>query len=59
MTSTQKGGEEVLKFVVCLQVLLFLNNRSIVLFCKSGVSAGEEGGGGGGGGERTAILSLG
>ena len=45
MTSTQKGGEEVLKFVVCLQVLLFLNNRSIVLFCKSGVSAGEEGGG--------------
>ena len=34
MTSTQKGGEEVLKFVACLQILLFLNNISIVHFCE-------------------------
>ena len=26
-----KGAEEVSKFVVCLQILLFLNNRSIDL----------------------------
>ena len=30
MTSTQK--EEVLKIVKCLQILLFLSNRSIVHF---------------------------
>ena len=31
--STQKGGGGVLKFVKCLWILLFLNNRSIVYFC--------------------------
>ena len=29
MTSTKKGGREVLKFVMCLQILSSLNNRSI------------------------------
>ena len=38
MTSTQRGGEEVLKFVTCLQILLFSNNISIVYFCGRGVS---------------------
>ena len=33
MTSTRKGGRGVLKFVTCLRILLFLNNRSIVYFC--------------------------
>ena len=33
MTSTQKGGGEVLKFVTCLRILLFLNNKSIAHFC--------------------------
>ena len=37
MTPTQKGGEEVLKFVTCLWILLVLNNRSIVHFRKWGV----------------------
>ena len=35
MTSTQRS-EEVLKFVTCLQILLFLNNRSIVHFANVG-----------------------
>ena len=48
MTSTQKRGEEILKFVVCLWILLFLNNRSIVHFCELEVSAGVGGGVGGG-----------
>ena len=30
-------GREVLKFVTCLQILLFSNNRSIVNFCRQGV----------------------
>ena len=34
MTSTRKGGGGVLKFVICLRILLFLNNRSIVQFCE-------------------------
>ena len=34
MTSIQKGGEEVLKFVTCLQAHLLLNNRSFVHFCE-------------------------
>ena len=34
MTSTQKGGEEALKFVACLRILLFLNNISLVNFCE-------------------------
>ena len=34
MTSKQKGGGVVLKFVTCLWILLFLNNRSIVHFCE-------------------------
>ena len=45
MTSTQKGGEEVLKFVTCLWILLILNNiycsflwiggwvKKLVIFC--------------------------
>ena len=33
VTFTQKGGGGVLKFVTCLWILLFLNNRSIVHFC--------------------------
>ena len=33
MTSTRKGGGGVLKFVTCLRMLFFLNNRSIVHFC--------------------------
>ena len=33
MTFTRNGGGGVLKFVTCLQILLFLNNRSIVHFC--------------------------
>ena len=34
MISTQKGGDKVLKFVAYLQILLYLNNRSIVHLCK-------------------------
>ena len=41
MTSTQKGSEEVWKFVIFLQILLFLNNRSIVHFFGWGVGAGS------------------
>ena len=33
MTSTRKEGGGILKFVTCLRILLFLNNRSIVDFC--------------------------
>ena len=42
MTSTQKGGGGVLKFVTCLWILLFLNNRSIVHFygCWGGGEVG-------------------
>ena len=40
MISTQKGGQEVLKFVRCLQILLFLNNKSIVQFCEWGMGMG-------------------
>ena len=40
MTSVERGGGEVFKFVTCLHTLLFLYSRSVVLF----------GGGGGGGG---------
>ena len=39
MTSTQKRCE-VLKFVSCLRILLFLNNIPIVNFCELGVGAG-------------------
>ena len=41
MTSTQKGSEEVWKFVTFLQILLFLNNGSIVHFFSWGVGAGR------------------
>ena len=34
MTSKQKGGGGVLKFVTCLWILLFPNNRSIVHFSE-------------------------
>ena len=36
MRSTQKGGKEVLKFVACLRILVFLHNISIVHFCEWG-----------------------
>ena len=38
MTSTRKGGGKVLKSVTCLQILLFLNNRSVATFCGWGVA---------------------
>ena len=41
MLPTWKGGGEVLKFVTCLQILLFLNKRSIVHFSKLGVVCGR------------------
>ena len=34
MTFTWKGISKVLKFVMCLRILLFLNNRSIFHFCR-------------------------
>ena len=34
MMSTWKGGGGALKFVTCLMILLFLNNRSTVHFCR-------------------------
>ena len=37
MTFTQKGGEEVLKFFMCLWILLISNNRSIAHFVNGGV----------------------
>ena len=40
MTSTRTGVGEVLKFVTCLQILLFLNNRSIVHFVRWGPGGG-------------------
>ena len=43
MTSTQKGGGGVLKFVTCLWILLFLNNRSIVHFYGCWGGGGEVG----------------
>ena len=47
MTSVGRGSREFLKFVTCLDILLFVNSRSIVHFCGSGcVGYGEEGGGG-------------
>ena len=42
MTSAGKGGGEVLKLVLCLHILLFLNSKSIIHFC----GWGYEGGGG-------------
>ena len=41
---------EVLKLVTCVQIL-FLNNKSIVNFCRLGWVHGGWGGGGGGGSE--------
>ena len=46
MTSVGRGGGEVLKFVTCLYILLFLNSRSIFFFADGG--AWDERGGGGG-----------
>ena len=37
ITFTQRGSGEFLKLVTCLQMLLFLNCRSIVHFCIWGV----------------------
>ena len=37
MTSIGRVGEEVLKFVTCLHILLFLNSRSTVHFLQMGV----------------------
>ena len=42
MTSMQKGGGEVLKVVASLQMLLFLSNTSIILFCEWGGGCGGE-----------------
>ena len=36
MTSTQRGDGKVLKFVTCLQILLFLNNRLLFIFADGG-----------------------
>ena len=36
MTPIRRKDGEVLKFVMCLQILLFLNSRSIVRFCRKG-----------------------
>ena len=38
MKSTRKAPH--LKFATCLQILVFLNNRSIVHFCRWGVGWG-------------------
>ena len=43
MTSAQKGGEEVSKFVTCLRILLFLNSKTINLLF---IFANERGGSG-------------
>ena len=51
MTSTGKRAEDVLKFVKSLQILLFLNDRSIAHFC------GCAGWGGGGGGVLNKCMS--
>ena len=40
MTSTQTGGGGVLKFVTCLWILVFLNNRFIFIFVDGGVGEG-------------------
>ena len=54
MTITWKGDEEgVLKLITFLRILLFLNNRSIVYFCRRG------GGGGGGGPGAKLVISCG
>ena len=36
MTSTRKGAGGVLKFVTCLWILFFLNNRSLFIFADGG-----------------------
>ena len=41
MTSVERGGGEVLKFVTCLHTLLFLSSRSIVHFCRWGCVGGR------------------
>ena len=51
-TSTWNEGGEVLKFAMCLQTLSFLNNRSMVHFCKWG------GAWVGGGGLRTSYCMI-
>ena len=40
MSSTRIWSGEILKFVICLQILLFSNNRSIVYFCGLGWGVG-------------------
>ena len=53
MTSSLKEDEKISKFVVCLLILLFLNNRSIDrLFI---LANGRGRGGGGGGGKRKKL----
>ena len=42
MKSKLKEVEEVVKFVQCLQALLFLINRSIVHFCEWGWVQGSK-----------------
>ena len=41
LTSKIRGGEVVLKFVMCLRILLFLNNSTIVHFCRWGWVGGS------------------
>ena len=36
MSTRRRRDGEVLKFAMCLQIVLFLNNRSIVHFCRRG-----------------------
>ena len=36
MTSIRRKSEEVFKVVTCLQILLFLNNKSIIHVCGRG-----------------------
>ena len=36
MTSVERGSGEILKFVTCLHIVLFLKSRSIVHFCGWG-----------------------
>ena len=50
MTSVETGSREFLKFVTCLDILLFVNSRSIVHFCGSGCV------GYGGGGRRNCMI---
>ena len=53
MTSSLKEDEKISKFVVCLLILLFLNNRSIDRFF---ILANGRGRGWGGGGAKNFMI---